>query len=202
MSGSSVSHAFEDDILANASNIFLSTLLQEETTTTSRPYKTTTLSSTTTTAATTTTTTTDVPTTTIHRFVNAVTYYATDSMDTNGTWTDSIPGNGTFPATRAPDSFNDHLSNLDLIWIIPIMILIVLVLFGLAFLLFYCIQRTEILFLKYCRCCFRCCKCCRKTSYLLRDEHAKLTDDDTNVLYMRGKSTHFFFFSFFPPCLT
>ncbi|CAE1304617.1 unnamed protein product [Acanthosepion pharaonis] len=172
MSGSSINQTFDDDILANASNLFVSTLVQEVITTTSRPDNPSTMSS------------TKDPMTTVQRLVHAVTttYNFTDYMDTNGTWLVNVTGNG---SSTTPGPFEDGLSNLDLIWIVPILILIILFLLGLAFLLFYCIKRTEICFLKYCRCCFRCCKCCTKSSYLLRDEHAKLTDDDTNVLYMR-----------------
>lgn len=175
MSGSSINQTFDDDILANASNLFVSTLVQEFTTITSRPDNPSTMSS------------TKDPMTTVQRLVHAVTttYNFTDYMDTNGTWLVNMTGNGSNTSSTTPGPFDDGLSNLDLIWIVPILILIILFLLGLAFLLFYCIKRTEICFLKYCRCCFRCCKCCTKSSYLLRDEHAKLTDDDTNVLYMR-----------------
>lgn len=170
---------FDAGVLGNASDIILSTLVQESSMTTiSRSYN----------NPITTSSTDTPPTTTIRRLIHAATttYNFTDYLNTNGTWSNSsVPGIDSNTNSTTTHSFGDGLSNLDLIWIIPIMILIILILIGLAFLLFYCIQKTEICLLRYCSCCFRCCKCCSKTSYLLRDEHAKLADDDANVLYMR-----------------
>ncbi|CAI9722202.1 Hypothetical predicted protein [Octopus vulgaris] len=93
--------------------------------------------------------------------------------------------------TTTTTSHKELITNLDLIWIIPVLILIVIILFGLALLLFYCIRTTELLLLSSCKHCHCCCTgrpCrnkCTKTTYKLRDERRKLTEHDSNIIYMK-----------------